>query len=121
MTGLLMLATGCEDDQPRTHRTGDAPSTTLALANAAPVTLTGRVTRSYGSHVVQLGNSPSEPVLVVLPTPRTFPNGVRLEVSGRIRTFARADLEAELGVDLGPEVEGLAGSPCLVAAAVRPL
>ncbi|MFP5319833.1 MAG: hypothetical protein ACLGI2_16260 [Acidimicrobiia bacterium] len=83
------------------------------------MTLTGEVARSFGRHVVQLGTAPTEPVLVVLRESGLYPPGTRLTVRGRISTFVRSQLEEELGVDLGAEVEGLTGERCLVAVEVR--
>lgn len=88
-------------------------------ADSSPVSLTGRVTRSFGSHVLQVGSSTSAPVLVVFPDPQSFPVGTLLEVQGRTRPFVAAALEVELGVDLGPEVEGLTGT-CVIVTSVRP-
>ena len=108
---------GCRESMREPARRG-APSSGVTLEDA-DVTLTGEVTRSLGPHVIQLGSSPPEPVLVVLRNPNPFPLRTRVEVSGQIRTFSRPALEAELGVDLGAEVDGLDGERCLVAATVR--
>lgn len=120
MSVLLVVGAGCRDDQER-PAAGGGVETTAPVADPSTVTLTGQVTRSFGTHVVQLGTAPSEPVLVVLPTPSSFRQGVRLEVIGRITTCVPETLEGELGVDLGPEVDVLEGSTCLVAASVRSL
>lgn len=85
------------------------------------LTLTGEVTRSFGQHVIQLGTSPPDPVLLVFRTPHAFRLGVPLEVSGHTRVFERAEIEGELGLDLGSEVVGLDGQSCLIVAAVRVL
>ncbi len=120
MSGVLLVLTGCREG--RGEVSGDVrTSTTVALADASTITLTGHVTRSFGNHVTQLGTAPSEPVIVVFPQPTAFPDGARVEVSGRIRTFSKADIEAELQIELGPEVDGLAGAKCLIAVSVRSL
>ncbi len=113
-----MVVASCRESRERSNA---APSgaTTVPLADASTITLTGQVTRSFGPYVVQVGGPRSQPVLVVLPTASSFSEGTRLEVSGRISTFSRSDLEAELGVDLGPEVEALTGARCLIASSVR--
>ncbi len=116
---LVTVTAGCRDSMREPDAAG-APSTTAAV-NDGGVTLTGVVTRSLGAYVIQVGTTPPEPVLVVLTSPNPFPVGTRLEVTGRIRTFERAELEAELGVAFGPEVHGLEGQRCLVAATVRSL
>ncbi len=120
MSGVLLVLTGCREGRGEVD--GDVRTSTIVpLAEASTITLTGHVTRSFGNHVVQLGTAPSEPVIVVFPRASAFPEGARVEVSGRIRTFSKADIEAELGIELGPEVDGLAGAKCLIAASVRPL
>ncbi len=109
---------GCRESVGEPDRAGE-PSSTGVTLDDADVRLTGEVTRSLGRYVIQLGSAPPQPVLVVLRSPNPFPVGTRVEVTGRIRTFSRAGLEAELGVDLGSEVEGLDGQRCLVAVTVR--
>ncbi len=101
---------------------GDAAAVTAtSTADLAGVTLTGQVAASLGDHLIQLGNGPAEPVLVVVPTANTVPVGARVEVSGRIRTLERERLAAELGVDLGPEAQPFEGARCLVAVMIRAL
>ncbi len=95
--------------------------TTQAAVRGAEVTLTGRVARTFGPHVIQVGAGQAEPVLVVLRTPSAFPVGARLEVRGRIRTFDAANLAGELDVDLGLDAQRFDGERCLVAVAVRSL
>ncbi len=120
LTGVLTLTGGCEEST--TDRdAGPAVATTLGAAGAADVTLTGEVAAAFGDHVIQLGSAPAEPVLVVLPTPNTFPVGTHVEVRGRIRTFEAARLGSELGVDLGAEAGRFEGQRCLVAVTVRML
>ena len=117
---LLLVPAGCADGtQGAPSGRGATASSTTTLRDVAGVTLTGQVTRSVGNHVVQLGTAPTEPVLVVLREPGLYPTGTRLTATGRISTFVRAEMEEELGVDLGPEVEGLTGERCLVAVEVR--
>jgi hypothetical protein len=84
------------------------------------LTLTGEVTRTFGPHVVQVGTSPSrDPVLVVFARPTTLAPGTPIEATGRIRTFNRVEIESELTVRLGPDVDGLEGRSCLVAETLR--
>ncbi len=118
LVGLLAVGAGCGSSAGEPDRAG-APGDARATVKSSDVTLTGQVTRAFGQYVIQLGTTPREPVLVVFRTPSAYPVGARLEVSGRVRTFARAEIEAEFGVPLGSEVESFDGSRCVVAASVR--
>ncbi len=118
LAALLGLTGSCGEGSPEGDG-GGAAATTHATVQGADVTLTGQVARIFGAHVIQVGDGPAEPVLVVLRAPNSFPVGTRLEVSGRIRTFNSARLAAELGVDLGPEAPRFDGERCLVAVVVR--
>ncbi len=82
--------------------------------------VTGRITRTFGRQVMQLGNAPGDPLIVVLPRPEPLFVGQRVAVTGYVRTFRRTELESDLAVQLGPEVVGLEGQRCLVAQSVRP-
>lgn len=82
------------------------------------ITLSGRVTASYGIHVFAVGSG-TERVIVVTLTPVGVSVGREIDVTGRVRTFRRAELEAELGVDLGPAADQLEDMSCLVASVAR--
>ena len=94
-------------------------STARGAVDGAEVTLTGQITRVFGPHVIQLGDAPGDPLIVVLRRPEPILVGQRVEVNGEVRTFRRADLESELAVEFGPEVHGLEGQRCLLARSVR--
>ena len=89
-------------------------------ARPAAVTVVGGITRTFGAYVLQLGDAPSDPLIVVLQRAKPFLAGQRLAVSGDVRTFRRVELESELAVDLGCETSGLEGQRCLLAHSVRP-
>ncbi|MDQ4069200.1 MAG: hypothetical protein M3203_06985 [Actinomycetota bacterium] len=82
------------------------------------VTLSGPVTAFFGPHVFAIGTG-AERVIVVTRVPGAVSLGATVDVTGRVRTFDRRQLEAELGVDLGPEVEQLDDGRCLVATTAR--
>jgi hypothetical protein len=82
------------------------------------ITLSGRVTRMYGPHLFAVGSGP-EQVTVVVVGPVAVTVGNDVEVSGSVRTCRRGALEAELGVALGPAIDGLEHGSCLVAATMR--
>lgn len=58
-------------------------------------------------------------MIVVTLTPVGASVGRDVDVTGRVRTFRRAELEAELGVDLGPAANELEERSCLVASVAR--
>jgi len=119
VASLLFFSAACRGVEVPADRPG--ASTSQPLDAAGDITLTGDVTRSLGSYVVQLGAGSPEPVIVVFRSPTHFPDGARLEVRGRITTFSAADLERKLQVELGPEVDALEGLDCLVTTSVRTL
>ena len=94
------------------------PSTAAARVPVDEITLSGRVTVTYGAHVFAVGSG-RERAIVVVAGSAPVAVGSEVEVSGRIRTFRRRELEAELGVDLGPEADALEGYISLVARTVR--
>lgn len=100
-----------------------APSSRLPTSRAAAqgneITLTGYVTRTFGARVLELGAARGEPLIVVLRRPQTVLVGQRVEAGGEVRKFRRAELESELGVDLGPEVMALEGQRCLLVRSLR--
>ena len=73
----------------------------------------------YGAHVFQVGSG-RERTIVVTARPSAVPVDSVVEVTGRVRTFSRQQLEAELGVDFGPDVAGLEDATCLVATDAHP-
>ncbi len=81
--------------------------------------MTGEVARTFGPHVVQIGSSAPDAVLVIIPFTHTLTPGVRVEVTGRVRTFRQVELELALGIDLGPEVARFEGARSLIATSVR--
>ncbi len=74
----------------------------------------------FGPRVVELGAAPGDPLVVVLRRPQAIAVGQRVQASGEVRTFRRAELESELGANLGPEVVTLEGQKCLLAGSVGP-
>ena len=97
-----------------------APGTVTSTARvpADELSLSGRVTALYGDHVFTVGSG-REQVNVVVARRVPVSVGSEVEVSGRVRTFRRAELEAELGIDLGPGVDALESRSCLVATTAR--
>ena len=73
---------------------------------------------AYGKHVLEVGSG-RERTIVVVARPSTVPVDSVVEVTGRVRTFSRRELESELGVDLGPDVAGLEDTTCLVVTDAR--
>ena len=80
--------------------------------------MSGPVTVTYGPHLFAVGSG-REQVTVVVIAPVAVRVGNDIEVSGRARTCRRGELEAELGVALGPVMDGLESGSCLVAATAR--
>ena len=85
---------------------------------ADEITLSGRVTASFGAHVFAVGFG-AERVVVVTATPLAVSIGSDVDVTGRVRTFRRRELEADLGVHLGQETNELEETSCLVASVAR--
>ena len=82
------------------------------------VTVRGTVTDAPARHVVIVGRADREPLVVILRQPTGPVVGTVLEVTGRVRTFRVAELEAELGTDLEPAVDRFEGGSCLVVSDV---
>ena len=82
------------------------------------ITLSGRVTAWFGAHLFAVGSG-AERVVVVTTTPVRAAVGSDVDVTGRVRTFRRQELEAELGIDLGPPANELEDETCLVASVAR--
>lgn len=95
------------------------PATAPVTHDGKDVTVAGRITRTFGAHVIQLGSARGDPLIVVLRRAEPLLEGQRVAVSGDVRTFRRAELESELAVDLGSETVGLEGQRCLLARSVR--
>lgn len=93
------------------------PATSTVRAPADELSLSGRVTAVYGDHVFTVGSG-REQVNVVVARRVPVSVGSEVEVSGRVRTFRRAELEAELGIDLAG-VDSLERQSCLVATTAR--
>ena len=116
---LAMAWAACEGPRP----TGEGASMPTSASAPAPargdeVTLSGRVTAAFGNHIFAVGSG-AERVIVVTGTPAAVSVGRDVDVTGQVRTFRRAELEAELGVDLGPAANQLENLSCLVASAAR--
>lgn len=92
----------------------------VASAPGDDVTLSGQVTAIYGRHVFAVGSG-VERVVVVMATPIQVTVGRDVEVTGRVRTFSREKLEAELAVEFGPDASRLEDSSCLLATTARVL
>ncbi|MGH9264301.1 MAG: hypothetical protein ACRD1D_06365 [Acidimicrobiales bacterium] len=100
---------------------GSGGSTSSAVsAHGDDVTLSGQVTAIYGRHLFAVGSG-AERVVVVTATPIQVTVGRNVEVTGRVRTFSRAKLEAELAVQFGPHANRLEESSCLLATTARVL
>ena len=78
------------------------------------ITLRGRITATFGPHVFAVGSG-AERVIVVTATPVAASVGRDVDVTGRVQTFRREELEAQLGVDLGPAPDALENGSCLLA------
>ena len=76
------------------------------------------MTAFFGAHLFAVGSG-AERVVVVTATPMAVSIGRDVDVTGRVRTFRRLELEAELGVDLGEGANELENSSCLVASVAR--
>ncbi len=119
---LVVLATAwtaCEGPGNSADRAPVQP--TVSVTTTTPgddVTLSGRVTAAYGPHVFAVGSG-AERAIVVTGTPVMVSVGSDVEVTGRVQVFRRGQLEAELGVDLGPAVDELENATCLVASVAR--
>ena len=82
------------------------------------ISLSGRVTASFGAHVFAVGSG-AERVVVVTAAPVGVSVGSDVDVTGQVRTFRRQELEAELGIDLGQEANELEETSCLMASVTR--
>ncbi len=82
------------------------------------LTLSGPVTASFGPYVFAVGSGVERVIVVTRVRTGAMP-GATVDVTGRVRAFHRQQLEAELGVDLGPETDQLSDDRCLVATTAR--
>ena len=118
---LLVLATAwaaCEGPGASVEPAHIGPTESVVTPRAGEITLRGRVTASFGAHVFVVGSG-AERVVVVTATPVGVSIGRDVDVTGRLRTFRRQELEAELRVDLGPGANELEETSCLVASVAR--
>ena len=118
---LVVLATAwaaCEGPGASVEPAPRGPTASVVTERADEITLSGRVTASFGAHVFAVGSG-AERVVVVTATPVAASIGRDVDVTGRVRTFRRQELEAELGVDLGQGADGLEETSCLVASVAR--
>ena len=119
---LVFLAsawTACEGPGSSVAPASTQPTVSVTTASRADdITLSGRVTAAYGAHIFVVGSG-NEQVIVVAGTPAGASVGSDVEVTGRVTVFRRRELEADLGVDLGPAADELENDSCLVASAVR--
>jgi hypothetical protein len=115
---LLAAALAACGDRDSAADRAPSPSTSAPLRSAEEVTLSGRVTVTYGPHLFAVGSG-REQVTVVVAGPAPVTVGDEVEVSGRVRTCRRGELEAELGVALGPRLDELKNDSCLVAATTQ--
>lgn len=97
-----------------TDRARPDPASPPEMVVGRDVTIRGPVTDVPARQVVTVGRAGQEPLVVILRQPTTVVVGSVLEVTGRVRTFRLAELEAELGMDLEPAVERFEGVSCLL-------
>lgn len=117
---LVVLATAwtaCGGPGASVEPASQGPASVMT-ARADEITLSGRVTASFGAHVFAVGSG-AERVVVVTATPVAVSIGSDVDVTGRVRTFRRQELEADLGVHLGQETNELEETSCLVASVAR--
>ena len=118
---LLVVATAwtaCEGPRASVEPASQRPTTSVSTPRGDELTLSGRVTASFGAHIFAVGSG-AERVVVVTATPVGASIGRDVDVTGRVRTFRRQQLEAELGVDLGQGANELEDTSCLVASVAR--
>ena len=118
---LLLLATAwtaCEGPRPSVEPASQVPAASVITPRADEITLSGRVTAYFVAHIFAVGTGP-ERVVVVTATPVAVSVGSDVDVTGRVRTFRRRELEAELRIRLGEEANELEETSCLVASAAR--
>ena len=90
----------------------------MVTPRADEITLSGRVTALFGAHLFAVGSG-AERVVVVTATPVRVSIGSDVDVTGRVRTFRRQEIETELGVDLGERANELEETSCLLASVAR--
>jgi hypothetical protein len=113
---LLLFATmavACGGERPAgTQRSQSQRS--VSSTRGGDISLSGVVTATFGTYVFAVGSG-VEQVIVVTRAPTDAVVGGDADVTGRLRTFRREELELELGVDLGGETDVLENRSCLVA------
>ena len=115
---LATAWTACEGPGAPVEPASQGPAASVMTPRADEITLSGRVTASFGAHVFAVGTG-AERVVVVTATPMAVSIGSDVDVTGRVRTFRRQELEADLGVNLGHEANELEETSCLVASVAR--
>ncbi len=118
LAAFVILASCRERGEDAARRPVAAPVTPVTTSGG-DITVVGHIARAFGMYVLQLGSTTPEPLIVVLRRPEPLSVGQRVEVTGEVRTFHRAELEAELAVALGPEATSVEGQRCLLANSVR--
>lgn len=109
---------GCEGRGSSVDPAASTSTTATTPSRKDDVTLSGRVTAAYGAHIFVVGSG-TERVIVVTRSATGVPVGEEVDVTGRVATFRRGELEAELGVDLGLAPQELENGNCLVASVAR--
>ena len=111
----LVLIMGCQDGGGRSNR---ATGADRAVTQGTPeVTVRGRVRRVVDNHVFEIagsGGTADEAVLVVNLDSGPARLGDYVEVSGTVRPFRRALLEAEFGLRFQELVARFEGRSCIV-------
>ncbi len=116
---LATVWTACEGSGSSVEPASSPSTASVTTASRGDdVTLSGRVTAAYGAHVFVVGSG-AERVIVVTRAASRVSVGGDVEVTGRVAIFRRTELEAELGVDLGPAPHELENADCLVATVAR--
>ncbi len=118
---LVVLATAfsaCEGPGSPVEPASTHSAVPATTTRGDDVTVSGRVTAAHGPHIFVVGSG-AERVVVVTRTAAAVSVGRDVDVTGRVTVFRRRDLEAELGVDLGPAADELENGSCLVASVAR--
>ena len=112
----MPLLGGCGHGGPDGAAPGPAPRPQLSTGR--DVTVRGPVTQVLSGHVVTIGGAGQDPLVVVFRQPTAVTLGRVLEVTGRVRTFRAAELEAEVGTDLAAAVGRFEGATYLLVSSV---
>lgn len=115
---VVLLATtawaACEGPRRSVQSASVQANGSVTTTRGDEITLRGRITAAFGPHVFAVGSG-AERVIVVTATPVAAWVGRDVDVTGRVQTFRREELEAQLGVDLGAVPDALENGTCLVA------